>query len=82
MEEDDTIPVENTTPDVNPDEILSVLDRDTRDYLQLLINGVGKGLEGRGSDLREVFRRLGPLHRDIATLQRARSPRGARTWRG
>lgn len=60
----------NTSSDVNPDEILSVLDRDTRDYLKLLINGAGKGLEGRGGDLREVFRRLGPLHRDLSRLNR------------
>ena len=68
LEEDDTIAINATAPDVNPDEILSVLDRDTRDYLQLLINGAGKGLEGRGGDLREVFARLGPIHRDLSTL--------------
>jgi phospholipid/cholesterol/gamma-HCH transport system substrate-binding protein len=68
VEEGDTIPINATAPDVNPDEILSVLDADTRDYLKLLINGAGKGLEGRGGDLREVFTRLGPLHRDIAEL--------------
>jgi phospholipid/cholesterol/gamma-HCH transport system substrate-binding protein len=68
MKEGDTIPLRNTTPDVNPDEILSALDRDTRDYLKLLLNGVGKGLQGRSGDLREVFRRLGPLHRDLRRL--------------
>jgi phospholipid/cholesterol/gamma-HCH transport system substrate-binding protein len=68
LEEDDTITVNATAPDVNPDEVLSVLDVDTRDYLKLLISGAGKGLDGRGDDLREVFRRLGPLHRDVATL--------------
>lgn len=67
--EDFTIPVANTLPDVDAHEILSALDRDTRDYLRLLINGVGKGLEGRSGDLREVFRRLGPLFRDITRLQ-------------
>jgi phospholipid/cholesterol/gamma-HCH transport system substrate-binding protein len=60
----------STGSDVNPDEILGTLDRDTRDYLKLLINGAGKGLEGRGGDLREVFRRLGPLHRDLSRLNR------------
>ena len=70
LAEGETIPINATAPDVNPDEILSVLDRDTRDYLKLLINGAGKGLEGRGGDLRQVFARLGPLHRDIATLNR------------
>ena len=68
LDEGGTIPINATAPDVNPDEILSVLDTDTRDYLKLLINGAGKGLEGRGNDLREVFTRLGPLHRNVAEL--------------
>ncbi|MEX2194794.1 MAG: MlaD family protein [Thermoleophilaceae bacterium] len=70
VEEDGVIAAANTSTDVNPDEILSALDRDTRDYLKLLINGAGKGLEDRGGDLREVFRRLGPLHRDLSRLNR------------
>ncbi len=38
-----TIPVSNTNPPVDPDEILSSLDADTRAYLELLINGAGQG---------------------------------------
>ena len=68
--EDGTIHVDNTLPDVNSDEILAVLDADTRAYLKLLIGGAGKGLAGRSDDLREVFRRLGPLHRDLAAINR------------
>ena len=68
LDEDDRIPVENAVPDVNPDEVLSALDSDTRAYLKVLIAGVGKGLRNRGLDLREVFRRLGPLHRDLDRL--------------
>jgi phospholipid/cholesterol/gamma-HCH transport system substrate-binding protein len=68
LEENQRIPVANSAPDVNPDEVLSALDADTRDYLKLLLNGAGKGLAGRGEDLREVFRRLGPLHRDLDRL--------------
>ena len=41
LEEGDVIPVGNTLPDVNSDEILSALDADTRDYLTLLIGGAG-----------------------------------------
>jgi phospholipid/cholesterol/gamma-HCH transport system substrate-binding protein len=59
----------NTAPDVDADEILRMLDTDTRAYFRLLIAGVGKGLARRGGDLREVFRRLGPLQRDIDRLQ-------------
>ena len=71
MKAGDTIPVENTAPDVDADEILSAMDRDARDYLVLLINGVGGGLRGRGHDLRNVFARLGPLHRDVRRLNTA-----------
>jgi phospholipid/cholesterol/gamma-HCH transport system substrate-binding protein len=63
-----TLPVSNTLPDVNPDEILASLDADTRDYLTLLVDGAGQGLKGRGSDLREVFRRFEPTHRDLARV--------------
>ena len=71
MKERSRISVVNTAPDVDADEILSALDTDTRAYLVLLLNGVGKGLEGRSHDLREVFRRLAPLHRDLARLNGA-----------
>ncbi|MFL6030500.1 MAG: hypothetical protein ACJ74D_10765, partial [Gaiellaceae bacterium] len=60
-----TVPIRNTAPDVNPDEILSVLDDDTRDYLKLLIGGAAQGLAGRSDDLRDVFRRFEPTHRDL-----------------
>jgi phospholipid/cholesterol/gamma-HCH transport system substrate-binding protein len=66
-----TIPVDSTTPDVNPDEILGALDADTRDYLRLLISDVGRGLKGRGSDLRDLFRRFEPTHRDLAAVNGA-----------
>jgi phospholipid/cholesterol/gamma-HCH transport system substrate-binding protein len=71
MKEHGRIPVQNTAPDVDAEEILSALDADTRAYLQLLINGVGKGLKGRGNDLRGVLARLGPLHRDLARVNGA-----------
>ena len=63
-----TVPISSTAPDVNPDEILAELDADTRDYLTLLIGDAGRGLEGRGLDLREVLRRFEPTHRDLAQV--------------
>ena len=45
-----TIPVSNTSPDVNLDEVLSSLDSDTRAYLTLLVNGAGQGLKGNGGN--------------------------------
>ncbi len=62
------MPVANTLPDVNPDEILAALDGDTRDYLKLLVSGAGRGLENRGNSLREVFERFEPTHRDLARV--------------
>ena len=69
------IPVANTLPDVDPDEIYAALDSDTRPYLKLLVSGAGKGLAGRGQDLREVFRRFEPVHRDLARVARATARR-------
>jgi len=63
-----TIPISATLPDVNPDEIWAVLDGDTRDYLRLLVDGAGRGLQGRAGDLRDVFRRFEPTHRDLAAV--------------
>jgi phospholipid/cholesterol/gamma-HCH transport system substrate-binding protein len=71
LKENQSIPVDNTAPDIDPDEFLSALDADTRDYLRLLISGAGKGLKGRGGDLQETFARFGPLHRDLAKVSTA-----------
>jgi phospholipid/cholesterol/gamma-HCH transport system substrate-binding protein len=71
LREGEHIQVRDTLPDVDPDEALSALDSDTRDYLKLLISGAGKGLKGRGTDLRETFARLGPIHRDLERLNSA-----------
>jgi phospholipid/cholesterol/gamma-HCH transport system substrate-binding protein len=75
LKEGEHIPVANTLPDIDPDEIYAALDADTRPYLKLLVSGAGKGLRGRGADLREVFRRLGPVHRDLARVTRATARR-------
>jgi phospholipid/cholesterol/gamma-HCH transport system substrate-binding protein len=70
-----TIPVANTLPDVNPDEVLSSLDADTRDYLQILLSAGGEaftdkpGHEGQASaDLRQTFKRFEPTNRDLAAI--------------
>ena len=65
-----TIPVRNTLPDINPDEVYAALDSDTRDYLRLLISGAGEGLHKRGYDLQEVFRRFEPTHKDLALVNK------------
>jgi phospholipid/cholesterol/gamma-HCH transport system substrate-binding protein len=63
-----TVPISNTLPDINPDEVFGALDSDTRDYLRLLVDGAGRGLKGQGGNLREVLRRFEPTHRDLAAF--------------
>jgi phospholipid/cholesterol/gamma-HCH transport system substrate-binding protein len=64
----DAVPVANTAPDVNLDEILELLDGDTQAYLRALLVGGGEGLKGRGKDLGAVLGNLGPLNRSFARL--------------
>ena len=65
IDEGGTVPLENTAPDVNLDELLAALDSDTQAYLRLLLQGAGKGLEGRDKDLGKVLGSLGPLTSDL-----------------
>jgi phospholipid/cholesterol/gamma-HCH transport system substrate-binding protein len=62
------IPVANTAPDVDLDQILAALDGDTRAYLRLLLVGGGEGLNGRGKDLGKLLGSLGPINRGLARL--------------
>jgi phospholipid/cholesterol/gamma-HCH transport system substrate-binding protein len=71
LPEDGRIQIATTLSDIDPDEFLAVLDSDTRNYLKLLVSGAGKGLDGRGTDLRATLERLGPLHKDLARVSRA-----------
>jgi phospholipid/cholesterol/gamma-HCH transport system substrate-binding protein len=71
VQEGFTIPVSSTLPDVNTDEVLSSLDRDTRDYLRMLLQGLSQGLHRRGEDFGEVMRRLEPTHRDLRRVASA-----------
>jgi phospholipid/cholesterol/gamma-HCH transport system substrate-binding protein len=62
LEEGDVIPISQTLPDVNLDEILAALDADTRDYLLLLLNDGAEGLgsERKGQELAQAIRRIEP----------------------
>ena len=76
-EEDETIPVANTAPDINLDEILELLDADTRAYLRVLLTGGADALEGRGKDLGELLGSLWPINRGLARLNREVAKRKA-----
>jgi phospholipid/cholesterol/gamma-HCH transport system substrate-binding protein len=63
LEEGERIPIGQTLPDVNLDEILASLDGDTRTYLQLLLSDGGDALGGNGRALANTIRRFEPTAR-------------------
>jgi phospholipid/cholesterol/gamma-HCH transport system substrate-binding protein len=63
LPEGGTIPVSQTLPDVNLDEILAALDADTRDYLTILLNDGAEALGGNGRALAQAVRRIEPTAR-------------------
>ncbi len=68
LEDGQRIPIGQTLPDVNLDEILAVLDGDTRSYLQLLLSDGAQGLKGNGRELANTIRRFEPLARDTRAI--------------
>jgi phospholipid/cholesterol/gamma-HCH transport system substrate-binding protein len=72
-----TVPLSQTLPNVQPDEILRMLDADTRAYLKALLQGGAQGLGGRGVELSAGLRRLEPTARDIARIAGAVAKRRA-----
>ncbi|MQA73614.1 MAG: MCE family protein [Solirubrobacterales bacterium] len=77
VSEGETIPVSQTEPNVQPDQILASLDGDTRAYLKLLISGGSEGLGSRakGRQLSAGLRRFEPLGRYLAQIGDALSER-------
>jgi phospholipid/cholesterol/gamma-HCH transport system substrate-binding protein len=63
-----TVPLAQTQPNVQPDQILASLDGDTRSYLQLLLQAAGKGLGGNGAKLAAGLKRFQPTARDLAKI--------------
>jgi phospholipid/cholesterol/gamma-HCH transport system substrate-binding protein len=68
LDEGERIPVGQTLPDVNLDEILASLDDDTRQYVQLLVSGAAEGLRGNGRRLASALRRFEPVNRDLLEI--------------
>jgi phospholipid/cholesterol/gamma-HCH transport system substrate-binding protein len=68
IHEGSTVPLADTQSNVEPDEVLASLDADTRSYLQLLLQGAGKGLAGHGRELSAGLRRFEPTARDLARI--------------
>jgi phospholipid/cholesterol/gamma-HCH transport system substrate-binding protein len=60
LREGERIPISQTLPDVNLDEILASLDADTRDYLRVLLGDASTALDDNGQDLAQAIRRFEP----------------------
>lgn len=68
LRSDEVLSGANTLPNVNPDEVLAILDKDTRDYLRILIDAAGEGLDRNGENLRRTLAAFEPTHRNIAEI--------------
>jgi phospholipid/cholesterol/gamma-HCH transport system substrate-binding protein len=68
LEDGQRIPIGQTLPDVNVDEILAALDGDTRNYLVLLLSDGGRALGGNGRELANTIRRFEPTARDTRAI--------------
>ncbi|MGC1852941.1 MAG: MlaD family protein [Solirubrobacterales bacterium] len=64
-------PLSSTEPSIQFEAFLATLDKDTQQYLQLLVAGGAQGIGGRGRQLSGAFRRLQPFAHYIADLNRA-----------
>lgn len=77
IDEGFTIPLANSQPNVNFDQILASLDGDTRAYLRLLLAGGAEalGTEKKSDNFAAVLRRIEPTVRDIAKINGALAQR-------
>ena len=68
-----TIPLANSEPNINVDQILASLDGDTQAYLRLLLAGGAQALgsKEKSQNFSNVLRRLEPTTRDIAKINGA-----------
>ena len=66
--EGSTLPLAQGMSNIQLEGFLNTLDRDTQDYLVLLLNGAGIGLDGKGRELMQGLRRFGPFTQYTARL--------------
>ncbi len=64
----ETIPLSQTAPDGNLDELLAGLDADTRAYLQELLAGAGEGFKDNGKAFSATIKRFDPTTRDLGLI--------------
>jgi len=72
LEDGGTIPVQQTATPVQLDEVLTALQSDTREDLQVLLHEYGKGLEGAGArGFNRSIEHWEPAYRDTAIVSEA-----------
>jgi phospholipid/cholesterol/gamma-HCH transport system substrate-binding protein len=81
LHDGDVLPVWNSLPNVNPDEVLAALDADTRRYLTIVANAGGAGIGDRGVDLRRVLAASQPTLHSTRRVTRALADRRAKVRR-
>jgi phospholipid/cholesterol/gamma-HCH transport system substrate-binding protein len=64
----EVIPLSQTAPNVNFDEFLSLLDAETRAYLQELLAGAGEGFKENGRAFSATLKRFDPLARETQRI--------------
>jgi len=74
-EEGETLPLAQGLTNVQLDQFWATLDRDTQDYLVLLLDAAGEGLGGKGPELSKALRRFGPFATYTARINNALSKR-------
>ena len=62
------IPLAETRTPIDSDDLSNVLDRDARDFLDILVTTGGQGVRGRGEDLRRLFKALGPTTKQLEQI--------------
>jgi phospholipid/cholesterol/gamma-HCH transport system substrate-binding protein len=75
VQEGSTLPLADTQPNVQPDQIFASLDGDTRSFLQLLLQAAGRGLGDNGRELAAGLKRFEPFARDLASINGALAQR-------
>jgi phospholipid/cholesterol/gamma-HCH transport system substrate-binding protein len=70
IEDGANFPLSQTEANTNLDAFLATLDKDTQQYIQLLVSGGAKGFGSRGKQLGNAFRRFQPFVHYVAKLNK------------
>jgi phospholipid/cholesterol/gamma-HCH transport system substrate-binding protein len=77
----ETIPLQQTAPNINFDEFLAGLDAETRAYLQELLAGLGQGFKNNGTAAAATLKRFSPTARLLQEIAQQLELRHANTAR-